>query len=186
MKISVKYMVSLRCILMVKEELKKLGLHYVSLDLGEVDILESITPEQRELLKVALLKSGLVVMDDKKSMLIEKVKNVIIEMIHYTEEAPKINFSVFLAEKLNYDYTYLASLFSETEGRTIEQFVLLHKIERIKELIIYDELNLTDIAFKLHYSSVAALSNQFKKMTGLTPSFFKSIKGKRRQSLENI
>jgi AraC-like DNA-binding protein len=171
---------------MVKEELKKLGLHYVSLDLGEVDILESITPEQRELLKVALLKSGLVVMDDKKSMLIEKVKNVIIEMIHYTEEAPKINFSVFLAEKLNYDYTYLASLFSETEGRTIEQFVLLHKIERIKELIIYDELNLTDIAFKLHYSSVAALSNQFKKMTGLTPSFFKSIKGKRRQSLENI
>jgi len=186
MKISVKYMVSLRCILMVKEELKKLGLHYVSLDLGEVDILESITPEQRELLKVALLKSGLVVMDDKKSMLIEKVKNVIIEMIHYTEEAPKINFSVFLAEKLNYDYTYLASLFSETEGRTIEQFVLLHKIERIKELIIYDELNLTDIAFKLHYSSVAALSNQFKKMTGLTPSFFKSIKGKRRQSLEDI
>jgi AraC-like DNA-binding protein len=171
---------------MVKEELKKLGLHYVSLDLGEVDILESITPEQRELLKVALLKSGLVVMDDKKSMLIEKVKNVIIEMIHYTEEAPKINFSVFLAEKLNYDYTYLASLFSETEGRTIEQFVLLHKIERIKELIIYDELNLTDIAFKLHYSSVAALSNQFKKMTGLTPSFFKSIKGKRRQSLEDI
>ena len=129
MKISVKYMVSLRCILMVKEELKKLGLHYVSLDLGEVDILESITPEQRELLKVALLKSGLVVMDDKKSMLIEKVKNVIIEMIHYTEEAPKINFSVFLAEKLNYDYTYLASLFSETEGRTIEQFVLLHLLK---------------------------------------------------------
>lgn len=186
MKIYVKYMVSLRCILMVKEELKKLGLHYVSLDLGEVDILESITPEQRELLKAALLKSGLVVMDDKKSMLIEKVKNVIIEMIHYTDEAPKINFSVFLAEKLKHDYTYLASLFSETEGRTIEQFVLLHKIERIKELIIYDELNLTDIAFKLHYSSVAALSNQFKKMTGLTPSFFKSIKGKRRQSLEDI
>jgi AraC-like DNA-binding protein len=125
-------------------------------------------------------------MDDKRAMLIEKIKNVIIEMVHYTDELPKINFSDFLAEKLNYDYTYLANLFSETEGTTIEHFILLHKIERVKELIIYDELNLTEIAWKLHYSSVAALSNQFKKITGLTPTFFKSLKHKRRSTLENV
>ena len=110
---------------------------------------------------------------------IEKIKNVIIEMVHYTDELPKINFSVYLSDKLNYDYTYLSNLFSETEGTTIEQFILLHKIERVKELIIYDELNLTEIAFKLHYSSVSHLSSQFKKITGLTPSFFKSLKNKK-------
>jgi len=179
-------MVSIRCKMMVKEELKKLGLHYVTVDLGEVDIMENITSEQREQIKIALLRSGLELMDDKRAMLIEKIKNVIIEMVHHTDELPKINFSDFLAEKLDYDYTYLANLFSETEGTTIEQFILLHKIERVKELIIYDELNLTEIAWKLHYSSVAALSNQFKKMTGLTPTFFKSLKHKRRSTLENV
>ena len=179
-------MVSIRCKMMVKEELKKLGLHYVTVDLGEVDIMENITMEQREQFKIALLRSGLELMDDKRAMLIEKIKNVIIEMVHYTDELPKINFSDFLAEKLNYDYTYLANLFSETEGTTIEHFILLHKIERVKELIIYDELNLTEIAWKLHYSSVAALSNQFKKITGLTPTFFKSLKHKRRSTLENV
>ncbi|HKR03556.1 MAG TPA: AraC family transcriptional regulator [Bacteroidia bacterium] len=186
MKLYIKYMVSIRCKMLVKEELKKLGLHFVTVDLGEVDIMENITSQQREQFKMALLKSGLELMDDKRAMLIEKIKNVIIEMVHYTDELPKINFSDFLSEKLDYDYTYLANLFSETEGTTIEQFILLHKIERVKELIIYDELNLTEIAWKLHYSSVAALSNQFKKITGLTPTFFKSLKHKRRSTLENV
>lgn len=179
-------MVSIRCKMMVKEELKKLGLHYVNVDLGEVEVLENITHQQREKLKIALLKSGLELMDDKNAMLIEKIKNTIIHMVHYTDELPKINFSDFLSEKLNYDYTYLSNLFSETEGTTIEQFMILHKIERVKELIIYNELNLTEIAHKLHYSSVGHLSNQFKKVTGLTPSFFKSLKHKKRSTLEKV
>lgn len=179
-------MVSIRCKMIVKAELKKLGLHYVHVDLGEVEIMENITAEQRENLKSAIMKSGLELMDDKKSMLIEKIKNVIIEMVHYSDELPKTNFSDYLASKLDYDYTYMANLFSETEGTTIEHFILLHKIERVKELIIYDELNLTEIAWKMHYSSVAHLSNQFKKITGLTPSFFKSLKRKKRNSLDEI
>ncbi len=172
--------------MLVKEELKNLGLHYVTVELGEVDILETMTKEQREKLKVALLKSGLEVMDNKNAMLIEKIKNVIVEMIHYTDELPSVNFSDFLAEKLKYNYTYMANLFSEIEGMTIGHFIILNKIERAKELIIYNELNLTEIAEKLHYSSVAHLSNQFKKITGLTPSFFKSLKDKKRISLENM
>ena len=179
-------MVSNRCKMIVKDELKKLGLHYVHLNLGEVDVMEKITNEQREELKRVLLKSGLELMDDKRAMLIERIKNVIIEMVHYTEELPKVNFSNYLSEKLKYDYTYLANLFSETEGTTIEHFIILHKIERIKELIIYNELTLTEIAWKMHYSSVAHLSNQFKKITGLTPTFFKSLKIKKRNALENV
>ena len=172
--------------MVVKEELKKLGLHFMNVDLGTVDVMENITQQQRDQLKNSLLKSGLELMDDKKAMLIEKIKNVIIEMVHYEDELPKINFSDYLSEKLNYDYTYLANLFSETKGITIEHFIILHKIERVKELIIYDELNLSEIAWKMHYSSVAHLSNQFKKITGLTPSFFKSLKHKRRSTLENV
>ena len=179
-------MVSIRCKMIVKAELKKLGLHYVHVELGEVEIMENITQEQRDQLKSAILKSGLELMDDKKSMLIEKIKNVIIEMVHYSDELPKTNFSDYLVSKIDYDYTYMANLFSETEGTTIEHFILLHKIERVKELIIYDELNLTEIAWKMHYSSVAHLSNQFKKITGLTPSFFKSLKGKKRTTLEKV
>ena len=186
MKLYVKYMVSMRCKLKVKDELKKLGLHFVTINLGEIEILESISSEQRDDLKVALLKSGLELMDDKKAVLIEKIKTIIIEMIHYSDEIPKINFSDYLAEKLDHDYTYLANLFSETEGRTIEQFILSHKIERVKELIIYDELNLTEIAWKMHYSSVAALSNQFKKITGLTPSFFKALKQKKKLTFDKV
>jgi AraC-like DNA-binding protein len=172
--------------MLVKDELKKLGLKYGSVDLGEVDLIEDISPENRAEIKIALLKSGLELMDDKKSMLIEKIKNVIVEMIHYSDDLPKVSFSDYLSEKLQYDYTYLANLFSETEGTTIEQFILLHKIERVKEFIIYDELNLTEIAEKLHYSSVSHLSAQFKKITGLTPSFFKSLKHKKRGTIENI
>ncbi len=163
-----------------------MGLHYVFVNLGEVEILENITAEQRESLKVTLYKHGLELMDDKKAMLIEKIKNVIVEMIHHTDELPKTNFSDYLVSKLDYDYTYMANLFSETEGTTIEHYIQLHKIERVKELIIYNELNLTEIAWKMHYSSVAHLSNQFKKITGLTPSFFKALKRKKRSTLENI
>jgi AraC-like DNA-binding protein len=179
-------MVSLRCKMLVKEELKALGLGYFAINLGQVDLLEPIKPHEREQIRSALLKSGLELMDDKKSILIEKIKDVIVEMVHYEEELPRVNFSEYLAKKLNYSYTYLANLFSETEGTTIEHFIIVHKIERVKELIIYDELSLTEIADKLHYSSISHLSNQFKKITGLTPSFFKSLKEKKRNNLESL
>jgi AraC-like DNA-binding protein len=172
--------------MVVKDELNKLGIHYQSISLGHVDLSEELKPADRDLMRVALLRSGLELIDDKKSVLIEKIKDVIIEMIHYEEELPKVKFSDFLSAKLNYNYTYLANLFSETVGITIEHFIINHKIERVKELIMYDELNLTEIAWKLHYSSVAHLSQQFKKITGLTPSFFKSLKDKRRNNLENL
>jgi len=179
-------MVSTRCKIVVKEELKKLGLHFIVVDLGEVEIMENISFEQRENLKAALFSSGLELMDDKRAVLIEKIKNVIIEMVHHTDEFIKINFSDFLSAKLNHDYTYMANLFSEVQGTTIEQFIISHKIERIKELIIYGELNITEIAWKMNYSSVAHLSNQFKKMTGLSPSHFKQLKNKRRSPIEEI
>jgi len=172
--------------MLVKEELKKLGLHFILVDLGVVDIMENITASQREQIKTALLLSGLELMDDKKAMLIEKIKNVIVEMVHYTDELTKVNFSDYLSEKLNYDYTYMANLFSEVQGTTIEKFIISHKIERVKELIIYDEYNLTEIAWQMHYSSVAHLSNQFKKITGLTPSHFKQMKNKRRSPIEEV
>ncbi len=170
----------------VKEELKKLGLHFIVVELGEVEIMEKITAEQRVLLQEGLLNSGLELMDDRRSVLIERIKNVIIEMVHHSNEEIRINFSHYLSEKLNHDYTYLANLFSEVQGTTIEQFIIAHKIERIKELIIYGELNITEIAWKMNYSSVAHLSNQFKKMTGLTPSHFKKLKDKRRSPIEEI
>jgi AraC-like DNA-binding protein len=179
-------MVSTRCKMAVKEVLNQLGLHFVLVELGVVDIMEDLTPEQRDQLKTALQISGLELMDDKKAVLIERIRNIIIEMVHYSKELPKTNFSDFLSEKLNYDYTYLANLFSEVQGTTIEKFIIAHKIERVKELIIYDELNLTEIAWLMHYSSVAHLSNQFKKITGLTPSHFKQLKDKRRQTIEEI
>ena len=179
-------MVSNRCKMMVKDELKKLGLHFIIIDLGVIEIMENISPEKREMLKKGLLESGLELMDDKRAILIEKIKNVIIDMVHYADEPIKINFSDYLSEKLNQNYTYLANLFSEIQGTTIEQFVISHKIERIKELIIYGELNITEIAWKMNYSSVAHLSAQFKKMTGLSPSHFKQLKDKRRNSIEDI
>jgi AraC-like DNA-binding protein len=172
--------------MLVKEELKKLGLHFILVDMGVVDVMENITLDQREQIRSALHKSGLELMDDKKAVLIEKIKNVIIELIHYTDELQKINFSDYLSEKLNYDYTYMANLFSDVQGTTIEKFIISHKIEKVKELIIYDELNLTEIAWKLQYSSVSHLSNQFKKITGLTPSHFKNLRNKRRNPIEEI
>ena len=179
-------MVSNRCKMVVKEELKKLGLHFIVVELGEVEIMEKITAEQRVLLQEGLVNSGLELMDDRRSVLIERIKNVVIEMVHHSQEEIRVNFSHYLSEKLNHDYTYLANLFSEVQGTTIEQFIIAHKIERIKELIIYGELNITEIAWKMNYSSVAHLSNQFKKMTGLSPSHFKKLKNKRRSPIEEI
>ena len=179
-------MVCIRCKMVVKSELEKLGLHYLSVDLGEAEIIENPSVEQLSQLNIALRKSGLELMENKKSILVEKIKSIIIELVHYNDDQIKINLSVFLSEKLNFNYTYLANLFAEVKGTTIEQFYLAHKIEKVKELLIYDELNLTEIAWKMHYSSVAHLSNQFKKMTGLTPTHFKNLKNKRRSTLGNM
>ncbi len=179
-------MVCIRCQIVVKSELEKLGLHYRDVKIGEANIIGNILPEQLDKLDIALKKSGLQLMDNKRSILVEKTKSAIIELVHYSEEQIRVNLSDYLSEKLNYDYSYLANLFSEVKGITIEKFYLTHKIEKVKELIVYDELNLTEIAYRMHYSSVAHLSNQFKKFTGLTPSHFKKLKNKRRDTLEEV
>ncbi|HCN52192.1 MAG TPA: AraC family transcriptional regulator [Chryseobacterium sp.] len=179
-------MVSLRCKMVVHQELERLGIKNAVVDLGTVELLENISAEQRQILKENLLKTGLEVLADKKSILIEKIKNVVIEMIHYSEELPKENFSDYVSEKLGYDYTYLANTFSEVRGMTLQHFIIINKIEKVKELLLYDELNLTEISYKLHYSSVAHLSNQFKKITGLSPSFYKQLKQKRLGNLEDL
>jgi AraC-like DNA-binding protein len=172
--------------MVVKEELNKLGLHFIFADLGVVDIMETLTEEQHNEIKIALLRSGLELMDDKKALLIEKIKKVIIEMVHYSDDIPKVNLSDYLSKHLNYDYTYMAGLFSEVQGITLEKYLISYKIEKVKELIVYDKLSLSEIAWKLNYSSVAHLSNQFKKITGLTPSHFKSLKDKREKTIEDI
>jgi AraC-like DNA-binding protein len=179
-------MVCIRCKMVVKAELEKLGLHYIVVELGEAEIMEDISAAQHDQFKAVLLKSGLELLDDKKSVLIQKIKNVIIELIHYSEQPLAINFSDHLSQKLNHNYTYLANLFSEVQGTTIEKFIIAHKIERVKELLVYNELNLTEIAYLMHYSSVAHLSAQFKKITGLTPSHFKQLREKRLTMLENL
>ena len=186
LKLFIKNMVSIRCKMVVKSELEKLGLNPTSVELGEVEIKDKISKEQLDQLGIALKLTGLELMDDNKKILVEKIKTIIIELIHYSDEQIKINLSDHLSEKLNHNYTYLSNLFSEVKGTTIEQFYLANKIEKVKELLVYDELNLTEIAWKLHYSSVSHLSNQFKKMTGLTPSHFKNLKHKRRIALGNL
>jgi AraC-like DNA-binding protein len=172
--------------MVVKAELSKLGIRFKTVDLGEVEIEEPISAAQRDQLKIQFLKSGLELMDDKKSVLIEKIKNIIVELVHYSDEPLTIKFSEYLSQMLDHDYTYLANLFSEVQGTTIEKFLISHKIERVKELLVYNELNLTEIAYQMHYSSVAHLSSQFKKVTGLTPSHFKQLKDKRRSMLDNV
>ncbi|HLV40072.1 AraC family transcriptional regulator [Xanthomarina sp.] len=186
MFIYIKYMVSLRCKIIVKQELEKLGLHYLNVDLGTIEIKENITDSQTELLRKNLKIFGLELLDDRRNIIIEKVKAVIIEMIHYSDELPQVNYSDYISEKLNYDYTYLANTFSEVKGITIQQYIIVNKIERAKELLVYGELNLTEISYKLHYSSVAHLSNQFKKVTGLTPTHFKKMKKKRLRNIEDL
>ena len=186
MKLYIKYMVSIRCKMLVKAELDKLGLEYAAIELGEVEVKEPLPPDKHAQLKKALQKSGLELMEDKKAILIERIKLVIVEMVHYSDEIPRVKNSEYLSDKLQHDYTYLANLFSEVTGTTIEQYIIAHKIERVKELLLYDELNLTEISYILNYSSVAHLSNQFKKITGLTPTFFKKLREKRRRTLDSI
>jgi YesN/AraC family two-component response regulator len=179
-------MVSHRCKMLVSAELKKMGIHYSSVDLGIIELIDAITPEQYQQLNFSLKKSGLSLLDDKRGILVESIKVAIIEMIHYSSSEPKVNYSDYISEKLGYDYTYLANVFSEVKGITIQQFIILNKVERVKELILYDELSLSEIAFRLNYSSAAHLSNQFKKVTGLTPAFYKGLAVKRRNNLEDL
>ena len=186
MRLFIKYMVSLRCKLIVKSELEKLGLSEQSIELGMVEIHQTPTNEELEKLKTNLLESGLELLDDKKSIIINRIKSAIIDMVHYGDELPTVNYSNYLAEKLGYHYKYLSNVFSEVKGITIQQYIILHKIEKAKELLLYEQLNLTEISYKLQYSSVAHLSNQFKKITGLSPSFYKKLKEKRKDNLENI
>ncbi|WP_051044067.1 helix-turn-helix domain-containing protein [Psychroflexus gondwanensis] len=186
MIIYIKFMVSLRCKMVVKQELQNLGLHFVNVDLGTVEILEDISQLQRSQLDKNLRRYGLILLDDKRKIIIEKIKSIIVEMVHYSDELPSVNYSDYISEKLGYDYTYLANIFSEVKGMTIQNFIILNKIERVKELLLYDELNLTEISYKLNYSSVAHLSNQFKKVTGLTPSYFKKLKKERFRNLEDL
>jgi AraC-like DNA-binding protein len=186
MKIYIKYMVSLRCKILVQNELESLGIKYKEVELGCINLYEPLTINLLASLQTNLLKSGLELLDDKKTILIEKIKNVIIELIHYSDKLPLVNFSDHLNEKLGYDYTYLSNIFSEVKGITIQQFIILHKIEKVKELLLYDQLNLTEISYKLHYSSVAHLSNQFKKSTGITPSFFKKIREKKIKIAQSV
>jgi len=186
MKLYIKNMVSNSCKTIVKSEIKKLGLNLILIELGEVEIAEIIVHEQRNQLNVNLQKMGLELLDNKKSMIIESIKTRIIELVHYSDKRLRVKLSFYLSDKLKYDYTYLANIFSENQGITIEQFFLNHKIERVKELLVYNEISLTEIADKMQYSSVAHLSNQFKKITGLTPSRYKLLRLKRRIPLEEM
>ena len=186
MKLRIKNMVSNRCKMLVREELNKFGLHFIIVTLGEVDVMEDLSVLQLEQIKENLLQAGLELMDNKQAILVDTIKNIIIKMVWKTDEPLKIKFSNFLSEKLHHNYTYLANLFSAIQGTSIQQFIILNKIERIKELMFYDELNITEISYKMNYSSVAHLSNQFKKVTGLTPSFFKKLKHKRLIALEDL
>jgi len=172
--------------MVVKDELQRLGINCQSIDLGVIEVEKGISDEQMERLANNLRKSGLELLDDKRNILVERIKCVIIEMIHYSDEVPKVNDSDYISKKLGYDYTYLSNTFSEVKGITIQHYIITHKIERAKELLLYDELTLTEIAYKLNYSSVAHLSNQFKKITGLTPSYFKEMKDKRLKNLEDL
>lgn len=179
-------MVSLRCKMVVKAAAEELNIPYSNVDLGIIEIDEKLSESVLEKFKAKLLKSGLEILDDKRSILIEKIKNVVIEMVHYADEFPKVNFSTYLSEKLGYDYTYLSNLFTEVKGTTIQEFIILHKIEKAKELIMYNEMSIADIAYTLNYSSAAHFSTQFKKVTGLTPSFFKKLKKQRETDLEDL
>ncbi|PKW29523.1 helix-turn-helix domain-containing protein [Flavobacterium lindanitolerans] len=182
----IKNMVCNRCIMVVQNELDKLGLDVKSIKLGEVVLGKEISAEQRIKLEEAFSPLGFEVIDDKKSRIIEKIKNTIIELVHHQENGAKTNLSDVLSSKLNHDYNYLSNLFSEVEGTTIEKYFIAQKIEKVKELLVYDELSLSEIAFRMNYSSVAYLSNQFKKVTGLTPSHFKQIREEKRKPLDKV
>jgi AraC-like DNA-binding protein len=172
LKIYIKFMVSLRCKLIVQQQLDRIGIPYLSIELGMVETEGSITSYQIDELRKSLQIVGLEILENKKSILIGKIKNVIEEMIQYKEEVLKVNYSDSISKKVGYDYTYLSNIFSEVEGITIQQFIIIHKIEKVKELLLYDELSLTEISYRMNYSSVCHLSSQFKKITGQTPSLF--------------
>jgi hypothetical protein len=178
----IKNMVCLSCRMVVRYELEKLGLNCIAVEEGKVEILEPVSIDQMNKFRIGLSNAGLELIDNKKGILIEKIINVITEMIQYSDDALKINFSYHLSKKLNLDYTYLANIFSEVQGTTIEQFVILNRVQMVKQLISNRELNLTEISWKLHYSSVAHLSTQFKKVTGITPSHFKHMEHNRMAS----
>jgi len=178
-------MVCIRCQMAVKSELDKLGLHHTRVELGETEIMEELSPEQRSMLSDSLKNIGLELLEDKKNIMVERIKTIIIELVHFNEDQIKTNLSDYLSENLTIITHTFQIFFSEIKGTTIEKFYLANKIERVKELLVYDELNLTEIAWKLHYSSVAHLSNQFKKMTGLTPSHFKNLRNKNQTGSEN-
>ena len=178
-------MVSNRCKQAVKEVIRRNGLHFVIVDLGVVEVMGDVSQEVKTQLRHDLFEIGLELMDDRKAMLVEKIKNVVVEMVHQ-DELPAVNFSKYLSEKLHHDYTSLSNLFSEVQGTTIEKFVIGHKVERIKELILYDEMNLNEISYKMNYSSAAHMSNQFKKTTGLSPRQFKNLKNNLRSPLEEV
>lgn len=175
MTLYIKNMVSIPCKVVVKAELEKMNLHIQSLEYGQVEVEESLTKEQLTSLGSALTEMGLELIGDKKAVLLEKIKNVIVDVARHRDEPLKENFSVYLGEKLKYDYRYLANLFASEMGMTIENYMIIHKIERVKELLIYDEFSLSEISYKLNYSSVAHLSNQFKKYTGLTPTLYRGL-----------
>lgn len=179
-------MVSQRCEMLVKQVLDKLNFEYVKVELGFVDVYENISIDQLKTFSANLLPSGLEVLEDNREIIVERIKNVIIKMIHYSDELPNENYSDFISRKLNYDYKYMSNIFSEEKGITIQHFIILNKIERVKELLLYGELNLSQISYRLHYSSIAHLSNQFKKVTGMTPSQYKKMKLKRKTSLEGL
>ncbi|WP_423147933.1 helix-turn-helix domain-containing protein [Rubrolithibacter danxiaensis] len=185
-KIFIKNMVCNRCIMVVENELQKLGLRASKVTLGEAELEKDLTPEEKTKLDRAMTDLGFELIDDKKSRIIEKIKNVIIDMVHHQQYDVKHNLSNVLSNELNHDYNYLSNLFSEVEGTTIEKYFIAQKIEKVKELLVYDELTLSEIAFRLNYSSVAYLSNQFKKVTGLSPSHFKQIREEKRKPLDKV
>ncbi|WP_345951081.1 AraC family transcriptional regulator [Mucilaginibacter sp. PAMB04274] len=186
MKIHIKNMVCHRCKLAVEQELKQSGYHLQHLQLGEAIIHEELNGQQLHNLDLRLKHLGFELIDDRKSRLVEKVKNLIVELVHHTHEPLTINLSEYLAGQLHYEYNYLSNLFSEAEGTTIEKYYISQKIEKVKELLIYDELTLSEISYQMGYSSVAYLSSQFKKETGLTPTYFKRIKDNKRRNIEEL
>jgi len=182
----IKNMVCNRCIMVVQQELEKLGLDVKRITLGEVTLGKELTSEKRKQIESVLIPLGFEVIDDKKSRIIEKIKNIIINLVHHHDNDTRTNLSELLSRELHHDYNYLSNLFSEVEGTTIEKYFIAQKIEKVKELLVYDELSLSEIAYRLNYSSVAYLSNQFKKVTGLTPSHFKQIREDKRKPLDKV
>ena len=182
----VKNMVCPRCIESVQSVFEELNLVVTTIELGKVTLKETFNSNQKQELKTRLKAKGFELLADKQTQIINEIKSIIIEEIHYKEALPLVNFSTILAEKLHYDYAYLSRLFSTVEGRTIEKFIVAQKIEKVKELLTYNEMTLTKIAFQMNYSSVAYLSSQFKKITGMSPSAFKNLQNGKRQFLDEI